>query len=336
MSDFTFRDPLTGIIRFNDANVIHIGYEPSSEDITITAQNDETGTSKTINVNMSGGGGGAVLGQKTITVNGTYDAEDDGLDGYDQVTVNVPVPTLGTKSITENGTYSAASDNLGGYSSVTVNVEASGDITPDDIATKSKPAGAITITSAVSSIWSRAFENYKNITAVNIAGDPYIGTYAFSGCSEIATLNARELTAFKAGLYDSTQNVFNGCSKLQGVVFPKLTGGVPSYMFNNCTLLTYADFNNISGITGASVFEKTGINLLIIRKTNDIATLSNVNNFTNTPLAANGAGGDIYVPSSLISQYEQATNWSALNATFKAIEGSYYETHYADGSEVTP
>ena len=38
-------------------------------------------------VNVSGGGG--ALGTKTITENGTYDAEDDNLDGYSQVTVNV-------------------------------------------------------------------------------------------------------------------------------------------------------------------------------------------------------------------------------------------------------
>lgn len=302
MSDFTFKEQVTGILKFNDENVMHIEFNTDTEDITITKWNAAADTSKTLQTNMNGGGG-SVLGTKTITANGTYDAEDDHLDGY---------------------------------SSVTVNVEASGGITPDDIATKSKPAGAITITSAVSSILSRAFENYKNITSVTIAGDPYIGSYAFSGCSEIETLNALDLTALKAGLYDSTQSVFNGCSKLQGVVFPKLTGNISSYMFNNCTLLTYADLNNISGITGASVFENTGINLMVIRKTDNIATLSNINNFTNTPLAATGTGGDIYVPSSLKTQYEQATNWSALNATFKAIEGSYYETHYADGTEVTP
>lgn len=36
------------------------------------------------------GGGSATLGTKTITENGTYDPEDDDLDGYSEVTVNVP------------------------------------------------------------------------------------------------------------------------------------------------------------------------------------------------------------------------------------------------------
>lgn len=68
-------------------------------------------------------GGGAVdLGTKNIIENGTYNASSDGLDGYSQVTVNVPEKTLGTKSIITNGTYNASSDNLDGYSQVTVNV----------------------------------------------------------------------------------------------------------------------------------------------------------------------------------------------------------------------
>ncbi len=68
--------------------------------------------------------GGATVGTKTITTNGTYDPADDNLDLYSGVTVNVPSgsPTLTTKTITTNGTYNASSDNADGYSSVTVNV----------------------------------------------------------------------------------------------------------------------------------------------------------------------------------------------------------------------
>lgn len=105
----------------------------------------------------------ATLISKNILANGTYDAEDDNVDGYssvhvsvpmpllaslsvtsngtytapsdtayNEVTVNVPAggtaPTLVTKTITENGTYNASSDNADGYSSVTVSVAGGGDI----------------------------------------------------------------------------------------------------------------------------------------------------------------------------------------------------------------
>ena len=82
---------------------------------------------------------GGVVGTKSITANGTYNALDDSLDGYSTVTVNVPSAALGTKSITQNGTYNASSDSLDGYSQVTVNVSGGG-------------GGGITITSLAEEI----------------------------------------------------------------------------------------------------------------------------------------------------------------------------------------
>ena len=50
----------------------------------------------------TGGGGGPTLITKSITLNGTYDADDDNADGYSEVTVNVQ----GGASVTETqGTY---------------------------------------------------------------------------------------------------------------------------------------------------------------------------------------------------------------------------------------
>lgn len=63
-----------------------------------------------------------VLIEKTVTANGTYDASDDGADGYSSVDVEVPASVLTTKAITANGAYNASSDNADGYSAVTVNV----------------------------------------------------------------------------------------------------------------------------------------------------------------------------------------------------------------------
>ena len=69
---------------------------------------------------------GATLVTKTITTNGTYDAEDDSADGFSSVTVSVPSASLTTKTITANGTYRASTDNVDGYSEITVNVSSGG------------------------------------------------------------------------------------------------------------------------------------------------------------------------------------------------------------------
>lgn len=57
---------------------------------------------------------------KTIVDNGTYNAEDDHVLGYSQVTVNVPASAVvsGTISITENGQYDVTE-----YASSDVNVD---------------------------------------------------------------------------------------------------------------------------------------------------------------------------------------------------------------------
>ena len=66
---------------------------------------------------------------------------------------------------------------------------------------------------------------------------------------------------------------------------------------------------------------------VILRKSNGIATLSNVNAFTNTPFRNyDGKSGVVYCPNSLISTYTGATNWANLTATsFRAIENTRYE-----------
>ena len=68
------------------------------------------------------GGGDAVLKQKTVTQNGTYNASSDSADGYSKVTVSVPASAVdtGTKSISTNGTHDVI-----GYASANVSVPAS-------------------------------------------------------------------------------------------------------------------------------------------------------------------------------------------------------------------
>lgn len=71
--------------------------------------------------------GSATLGTKNITANGTYTASDDSLDGYSEVTVNVPTegstPTLQTKTATPTESQQTITPDTGydGLSSVTVN-----------------------------------------------------------------------------------------------------------------------------------------------------------------------------------------------------------------------
>lgn len=51
--DFTFQESLTGIIRFNDKNVLMINFDASANKVTITKLDDKTGDSLSGTVTLS-------------------------------------------------------------------------------------------------------------------------------------------------------------------------------------------------------------------------------------------------------------------------------------------
>lgn len=150
--------------------------------------------------------------------------------------------------------------------------------------------------------------------------------FAFSNVEEVY------LPKFKR----SAGNVFQNCTKLKMLVLPSINYQLGNYICNGCTELLTVDLGlNIGGtLCGGNAFSSSGIKTLILRRTDGVVSTA-ANNFSNSPLASNGSGGDIYVPNALLSSYQSASNWSTLNATWHAIEGSIYETQYADGTPIS-
>jgi len=153
---------------------------------------------------------------------------------------------------------------------------------------------------------------------------------ALRGYATSATLNAPKVTTISGA-------AFYGATGFSVLVFPKLTTGPAQDAIRNCTSLTALDvLRGAFGVTSCSGC--SALNTLIIRSTGTLATLSNINAFNSTPFASGGSGGTLYVPSALISSYQSATNWSTIlgytNNSIEAIEGSIYETQYADGTAI--
>lgn len=96
-------------------NIINYKYENSNLN-AITINNN----GKNVTYSLGGGSGtSGTFDSKTITANGTYDAANDSLDGYDEVTVNVPdINIQATKNvtITENKTTVITPDS--GYGAI--------------------------------------------------------------------------------------------------------------------------------------------------------------------------------------------------------------------------
>ena len=108
-----------------------------------------------------------------------------------------------------------------------------------------------------------------------------------------------------------------------------------------CSPLRLVDVLSVNGGSLGSTewwSADSGVRIIILRSQTLISLSSLTGNFvansTFNPNKYTG-GVDIYVPSALVSSYENATNWSALadpngsynTARFHALEGSKYENH---------
>ena len=170
----------------------------------------------------------------------------------------------------------------------------------------------------VTSIGAYAFYNDTGITSFNTPNVKSIGTYAFYNVSTLSSIYFPEITSI--GTY-----AFRQCRKITRAYFPKLTS-VGAYALSRCNVLSVVDLGLISSVPANLFPEDSNLKTIILRKTDDIATLAATSAFTSTPFASGGSGGTAYVPSVLIEAYQTATNWSSLKCTFVALEGSAYES----------
>ena len=119
---------------------------------------------------------------------------------------------------------------------------------------------------------------------------------------------------------------FDLCGSTE-IYLPSLAGRVDT-LARNCSSLAVVDIGHAERIGGNMLNNNPALNIVIIRR-DGVAYLASTGAFNNTPFAAGGTGGTVYVPSAWIEEYQNATNWSTLYAggtlTFAAIEGSVYE-----------
>ena len=142
----------------------------------------------------------------------------------------------------------------------------------------------------------------------------------FVNCSKLVDVSFPELVKL-----NKDQAIEN--TGIERVVFPKVISTYNNAMRYN-KKLQYLEFGK-SPSFATNVFNGCSVLSTVVIRGNTVASLSNISAFANTPLASGGSGGTVYVPSALIPQYQQATNWSTLYAAgtcnFVAIEGSEYE-----------
>ena len=176
------------------------------------------------------------------------------------------------------------------------------------------------------------FMNCTKITRISMPN--LIGTgaggYQFAGCTSLIDLHVPNASV--------GQHFIDGCTSLETFVSIRELASSNGSDFANCTALKTVDLN-MNRLTTLCFSNDVALTKLIMRRSTAIATLQNINVFNNTPFASGKSGGTLYVPQALIASYQAATNWSTIlgypNNQILSIEGSIYETKYADGTPIT-
>lgn len=195
--------------------------------------------------------------------------------------------------------------------------------------------------SEATSVGANAFYNFKTLVSCKLPNIESVESSAFYGCTALETFEAFSHPKINIG-------AFQNCSKLRSPIVDGVMHNYDGNEFNGCALLPAVDLK--TGLfRGNSFYNCSSLHTLIIRETDrasGVPILSNINVFNGTPFASGGSGGTIYISKSAYdhlgdgttSDYKAATNWSTLDGygtvTWATIEGSYYETHYADGTPI--
>ena len=291
-----------------------------------------------------------ISGTLNITQNGTYNVTQ-----YAGVNVSIP-----------NGVVVSETTDAAGGTAVDITATTTGAYTLSDLITNNV-TGPLTLTetrlypytflgSGITSVYAPSlayftdnadpstggvgqgvFQRCTSLTSAYLPAlsNPGTGGYQFAYCTSLTTISLPKCAP--------GQHMFDGCTALVTAVFghdPSLVTPVTmnQYTFSKCTNLEAVDMTTISKINNSDFANCSKLVTLILRRSDDITTLNNINAFTNSPFASGKSGGTLYVPEDLITSYQSATNWSTIlgyaNNQIKKIEGSQYENYYADGSLV--
>lgn len=168
----------------------------------------------------------------------------------------------------------------------------------------------------------------------------YLRGYAFNGCTKLTKIICHNVTG---GASAAFQGAGSSSAKLN-IAFPQMTT-MSAYAFTSSANIKTFDFEKLLSIGNVALSGSGNLDTLVLRKTS-IVSLGSVACFGKTPFKDGGAGGTIYIPKSLYdhlgdgtaNDYKAATNWATVDGygtiTWAKIEGSIYETQYADGTPI--
>ena len=144
----------------------------------------------------------------------------------------------------------------------------------------------------------------RSVTSV-ISSAAYVGSYAFRDCRSLTSVSFPNATR----IYDYA---FTGCRELTSIEAP-MVELLSGSSFSSCIALEEVTFENVRGISSTVFANSTNFKSITLMYSS-MCTLNNVNAFTGTQFDTTGSGGTVYVPSDLVTEYQNDANWAALLA----------------------
>ena len=240
-----------------------------------------------------------------VSVNGTY-TPGQGVDGYSQVVVDVPISGWDQKSVTE-GTIEI------------INLDNSASFVASSAFKDKKNLQTVNLPYATS-VYIEAFRGCTSLTQVNLPMCSYIDRFTFIYCSLLSQIslpmcsrisdtafnNCTSLSQISLPMCSRIDNdAFFACTSLSQISLP-MCSYIGRYVFAYCPL-TQVSLPMCSYIDDYTFQNCSSLSIITIGYSS-VCILINSMTFDHTQITS--STGSIYVPASLVDSYKSAKNWS--------------------------
>ena len=240
-----------------------------------------------------------------VSANGTYNP-GQGVNGYSQVVVDVPIDGWDQKSVTEGAIEIINLDNSASFVA--------------SYAFKDKKNLQTVNLPYATRVYLEAFRGCTSLTQVNLPMCSYINRYTFIYCSSLSQISLPMCSRIDDNAFNKCtslsqislpmcsridDNAFFACSSLSQISLP-MCSRIGMYVFTYCPL-TQVSLPMCSFI-GNYTFQNCSSLSIITIGYSSVCNLINSMTFDHTQITP--STGSIYVPASLVDSYKSATNWS--------------------------
>lgn len=239
---------------------------------------------------------------ETYISNGSYNITGEFNGGV--ITVDVPAPQFVTETlnVSANGTYNPG-EGVDGYSQVVVDVPQS--VTGYTQKEITEGVQIVNLSNSASFIRSYAFNNYEMLKTVYLPNCTRVNDNAFNGCLNLETVYLPNCSYIGKYCFYNCKFSFISVS-LNALI-------IDDFAFADCLNLHFVDLTNCNQINRYAFRYCSNLESIYINYSSVASLAVNVFQATNSSFK-------VYVPSSLVSDYQAATNWSDYSNRIFPIE----------------